>query len=254
EAEVRGGERAGRRGVPRWPAARSSRTWTRQGSGTRRGGASAKPRTRSAPVKILVTGGAGFIGSHLVERLVAGGHAVRVLDDLSKGTLDNLTSVVGEFELVEGDIADERAVDQAIAGCDAVAHLAAVASVEASVQRPLATNRANLVGTITVLEAAARVAVRGRQASGRALPRALPPPGPAGRRGLPLLQRLRPAPGPQEPVLRGDKHLPGARRKRSAGFDPRRRPTDPRLRLRGRRRRDPAEIPQRSRAAGRTGG
>lgn len=111
-------------------------------------------------MRLLVTGGAGFIGSHVVERMVAGGHDVRVLDDLSTGNLDNLAGVAGSVELVEGDVADPDTVGLAVAGREAVVHLAAVASVEASVRRPLATNRTNLVGTVALLEAAAEAGAR----------------------------------------------------------------------------------------------
>jgi UDP-glucose 4-epimerase len=104
-------------------------------------------------VRVLVTGGAGFIGSHLVERLLADGHEVRALDDLSSGRQARLLESLG-VELVLGDAADPEAARRAADGCDAVCHLAAVASVEASIERPLSTLRANLVGTVTVLEAA----------------------------------------------------------------------------------------------------
>ncbi len=105
-------------------------------------------------MRVLVTGGAGFIGSHLVERLLADGHEVRVLDDLSTGRNRGLVERLG-VDLVVGDVADPASAAAATRGCDAVCHLAAVASVEASVARPLETLRANLVGTVTMLEAAA---------------------------------------------------------------------------------------------------
>ena len=111
-------------------------------------------------MKLLVTGGAGFIGSHVVERLVTGGHEVRVLDDLSTGKLANLKAVGDAPTFIEGEVADLATVERAVAGCEGVVHLAAVASVEASVLRPLETNRSNLVGTLTVLEAAARAGAR----------------------------------------------------------------------------------------------
>src|SRR5690606_9182986 len=111
-------------------------------------------------VRLLVTGGAGFIGSHLVERLVADGHEVRVLDDLSSGQRSNLAAVASSVELIEGDIADPATVARAVADRDGVVHLAAVASVEASVLRPLATSRANLVGSIALFDAAARAGAR----------------------------------------------------------------------------------------------
>lgn len=105
-------------------------------------------------MRALVTGGAGFIGSHLVERLLAAGHEVRVLDDLSSGRNAGLLERLG-VELVVGDAADPGTAAAAVRGCDAVCHLAAVASVAASVEEPLRTLRANLVSTVAVLEAAA---------------------------------------------------------------------------------------------------
>lgn len=111
-------------------------------------------------MKVLVTGGAGFIGSHTVERLLAAGHDVTVLDDLSTGSRANLAAVERDVELLVGDIADPAAVTRAAAGCEVVVHLAAVASVEASVRDPLRTNRTNLTGTINVFDAAARAGAR----------------------------------------------------------------------------------------------
>ena len=91
-------------------------------------------------MKILVTGGAGFIGSHLIERLLAQGHAVRVLDNLSTGKRSNLPQHA-ELEFVQGDVGDNATVVSAIQGMQAVMHLAAVASVQASIDDPLATQR-----------------------------------------------------------------------------------------------------------------
>lgn len=110
-------------------------------------------------MKVLVTGGAGFIGSHLVERLLATGHGVTVLDDLSTGKLENLPHA-GDIELVTGDVADLGAVATAMNGIDAVVHLAAVASVAASVLDPLGTSRTNLTGSLTVFQAAAAAGVK----------------------------------------------------------------------------------------------
>jgi UDP-glucose 4-epimerase len=110
-------------------------------------------------VKVLVTGGAGFIGSHLVERLVAGGNACRVLDNLSTGKRANLPAG-GVVDFVEGDIRDDSTVAAAVAGIEAVVHLAAVASVQASIDDPLATHATNFDGTLKLLEAARRAGVR----------------------------------------------------------------------------------------------
>jgi UDP-glucose 4-epimerase len=101
---------------------------------------------------ILVTGGAGFIGSHLVDALLAQGCRVRVLDNLSMGKLANLPLDNPQLQFIQGDVADAAVVAQAVAGCAAVAHLAAVASVQASVDDPVATHQSNFVGTLNVCE------------------------------------------------------------------------------------------------------
>ena len=108
---------------------------------------------------VLVTGGAGFIGSHLTERLLAAGHQVRVLDNLSTGKRDNLPTHAA-LQFIEGDIRDAGCVGPAVAGCDAIVHLAAVASVQASVDDPAGTHATNFLGTLNLLEAARRSGVR----------------------------------------------------------------------------------------------
>jgi len=108
----------------------------------------------------LVTGGAGFIGSHLVEALVAQGKRVRVLDDFSTGDRDNLDEVINRIELVEGDVTDTEAVRRAVKGCEVVYHQAALASVPRSVANPIATHRACVDGTLEVLLAARDGGVR----------------------------------------------------------------------------------------------
>ncbi|HLF22873.1 MAG TPA: NAD-dependent epimerase/dehydratase family protein [Burkholderiales bacterium] len=108
---------------------------------------------------ILVTGGAGFIGSHLVERLVREGRRVRVLDNLSSGKRANLAGVSG-VEFIEGDIRDASTVRTGMNGIDAIYHLAAVASVQASIDDPLGTHGSNFTGTLNLLEAARRQGVR----------------------------------------------------------------------------------------------
>jgi UDP-glucose 4-epimerase len=102
----------------------------------------------------LVTGGAGFIGSHLTDALVAGGHAVRVLDNFSTGHRDNLAPVRDRIELLEGDVTDPAAVRSAARGVEIVFHQAALASVPRSVADPLATHAACATGTLNVLVAA----------------------------------------------------------------------------------------------------
>ena len=101
----------------------------------------------------LVTGGAGFIGSHLVDALLGAGHRVRVLDNLSMGKLENLPVGHPNLQIFEADVADAQAVKQALQGCQGVAHLAAVASVQASVDDPAATHQSNFIGTLNVCEA-----------------------------------------------------------------------------------------------------
>ena len=108
----------------------------------------------------LVTGGAGFIGSHLCRRLLASGCAVRVLDDLSSGRRENLAALDGEVDLVEGDLRDEALVGAALAGVDYVLHHAAVASVQTSIERPRFEQEVNAAGTLQLFEAARRAGVR----------------------------------------------------------------------------------------------
>ena len=108
----------------------------------------------------LVTGGAGFIGSHIAETLVRRGDRVRVLDNLSAGFLSNLDGFREGIEFLEGDVADAKAVARAVEGVDCVFHEAALASVPASLQRPLQSHAACLTGTVALLDAARRAGVR----------------------------------------------------------------------------------------------
>ena len=108
----------------------------------------------------LVTGGAGFIGSHLVEALGSLGHRVRVLDDFSTGKRDNLRAVAERIEVVEGCITDPEAVRTAVEGVGWVFHLAALPSVQRSVENPLASHEACATGTLHVLHAARQAGVR----------------------------------------------------------------------------------------------
>ena len=110
----------------------------------------------------LVTGGAGFIGSHLVDRLLAEGRDVRVFDNFEIGRRSNLQQHEGHprLEIVEGDVADKAAVAAAFAGVERVFHLAARADIVPSIQQPEAYFQANVDGTFAVLEAARRQQVR----------------------------------------------------------------------------------------------
>lgn len=110
-------------------------------------------------MRACVTGGAGFIGSHLVERLVADGWAVCVLDNLGSGRRENLAAVP-EVTLHVGDITDPEAARTAVAGCDVVFHLAAFASVPRSIEQPHEAIRVNIGGTQVVLDAAREAGVR----------------------------------------------------------------------------------------------
>jgi len=115
---------------------------------------------RFTPVRALVTGGAGFIGSHLVTRLLADGHTVRVLDDLSTGKRDNLAHVAADVELVVGDVRNAALVDEVASGCEVIFHEAAIVSVPASVEDPQRSHDVNIQGTLNVLLAARKRSVR----------------------------------------------------------------------------------------------
>jgi UDP-glucose 4-epimerase len=108
-------------------------------------------------MRVLVTGGAGFIGSNLVDALVARGDEVRVLDDLTTGFREHLNPAA---ELVEANVSDKPMVQQAVAGCELVFHQAAHRAVLRSVEDPLATDTANVHGTLTVLDSARAAGVR----------------------------------------------------------------------------------------------
>ena len=110
-------------------------------------------------IRYLVTGGAGFIGSHLAEELKRRGAAVRVVDNLITGKRRNLDHVKG-VELVEGDLADLTVAERAVEGCTFVLHQAAIPSVPRSVKDPITSNRANIDATLNVLVAARDAGVR----------------------------------------------------------------------------------------------
>ncbi|HWI05459.1 MAG TPA: NAD-dependent epimerase/dehydratase family protein, partial [Acidimicrobiales bacterium] len=108
-------------------------------------------------MRVLVTGGAGFIGSNLADAFLADGHEVRVLDDLSTGFAENVPLAA---ELIEGGVADRDTVVKAVDGVELVVHLAAHRAVLRSVEDPLATDTANTHGTLTVLKSAVDAGVR----------------------------------------------------------------------------------------------
>lgn len=108
----------------------------------------------------LVTGGAGFIGSHIATALVERGEKVRVLDNLCTGKLENLAPLEGKLEFIQGDIADPETVARSMQGVEVVFHQAALASVPMSLDNPLATHKACVTGTVTVLKAAVDAKVR----------------------------------------------------------------------------------------------
>ena len=103
---------------------------------------------------VLVTGGAGFTGSNLVEQLVKEGARVRVLDNFTRGIQTNLANVRDEVEVIEGDLRDTEALDRAVKDTEVVFHQAAVVSVPYSVQNPTHTTEVNVVGTLNLLIAA----------------------------------------------------------------------------------------------------
>jgi UDP-glucose 4-epimerase len=108
---------------------------------------------------VLVTGGAGFIGSHIVEDLVSAGHRVTVFDNFTSGLRENLASVAGDVEIVTGDILDRDAIVKAARGKDVVSHQAAQLEITKCMDDPIGDLRTNLVGTLNVLEAAREAGV-----------------------------------------------------------------------------------------------
>jgi len=108
----------------------------------------------------LVTGAAGFIGSHIAEALIRRGDRVRVLDNLVTGNRKNLAELANEIEFIEGDVCDPKVVARAVAGVDCIFHQAALASVPLSVERPLDSHAACATGTLNLLDQAQRAGVR----------------------------------------------------------------------------------------------
>ena len=234
-------------------------------------------------MQLLVTGGGGFIGSHLVQRLVRDGHRVRVVDNFTTGHRRNLQPVFDDIELVEGDLQSYERAHAAVRGCEVVLHQAAMPSVPRSIQDPLTSNASNVIGTLNVLLAARDSGVRrvvyassssvyganpglpkdeslptlpispyavaklASEGYCRSLHRGLRP----GDRRAALLQRLRPAPGPAVAVLGGhpELHHRGAARRRAR--DLRRRRAVARLHVHRQRRRGEPPGDVRTRGAGR---
>jgi nucleoside-diphosphate-sugar epimerase len=111
-------------------------------------------------VRALVTGGAGFIGSHLAHRLLRDGHEVRVIDNFSTGSRANLAALESSIEVIEGDVQSYERVHNAVDGCEVVFHEAALPSVPRSIQDPLTSNAVNVIGTLNLLLAARDSGVR----------------------------------------------------------------------------------------------
>ncbi len=108
----------------------------------------------------LVTGGAGFIGSNIVDELLQRGQKVRVLDNFATGKEENLAGVAERIDLIRGDVRDVGAVNRAVAGCDFVLHQAALASVPRSIADPVSNNEVNVQGTLNILMAAQKHRVK----------------------------------------------------------------------------------------------
>jgi UDP-glucose 4-epimerase len=110
--------------------------------------------------KILVTGGAGFIGSNLVEELLKRGETVRVIDNFSTGKRENLSLFLDKIELIEGDIRSYHIVREAVDGMDVILHQAALPSVPRSIRDPITSNEVNVIGTLNILDAAKEAKVK----------------------------------------------------------------------------------------------
>jgi UDP-glucose 4-epimerase len=111
-------------------------------------------------MKIVVTGGAGFIGSHIVEDLVIAGHEVKVFDNFSSGTKENLKAVINDVEIIEGDIMDEAALQKAFKNSDIISHHAAQLEIFRSTDEPVFDLEINTIGTLNVLKVAKKNGVK----------------------------------------------------------------------------------------------
>ena len=110
--------------------------------------------------KYLVTGGCGFIGSNIVEHLIKRGDSVRIIDDLSTGSKNNLVGFEKDVELIEASLLDVSAVNRAVDGIDYVLHQAALPSVQRSVEDPITSTRVNVLGTVELLHACVKAGVK----------------------------------------------------------------------------------------------
>lgn len=111
-------------------------------------------------MKFLVTGGAGFIGSNIVEELLKRGYSVRILDNFSTGKRENIKEFEKDIELIEGDIRSYHTVQKAVKGIDIILHQAALPSVPRSINDPITTNEVNVGGTLNILDAAKDAGVK----------------------------------------------------------------------------------------------
>lgn len=111
-------------------------------------------------IKVLVTGGAGFIGSNLVDGLLREGYEVRVLDNFSTGRRENIEHFKKDIELIEGDMRDQEITDQAVDGIDMILHEAALPSVPRSIKAPVTSNDVNVGGTLKLLSSAQKAGVQ----------------------------------------------------------------------------------------------
>lgn len=109
---------------------------------------------------VLISGGAGFIGSHLSEHLFKNGYSVRVLDNFSSGKEENISHLIGRIEILHGDITDYNDVCKAVLGCDVVVHLAAIVSVAQSFNDPVLVHNTNVIGTLRLLKEAEKAGVK----------------------------------------------------------------------------------------------
>jgi len=155
--------------------------------GRPRGATAANGQGVVGGMRVLVTGGAGFIGHHLARALVEAGRDVAVIDDLSSGLDSRLDSIRDDIDVVDGSILDPGAMDAAAAGSDVIFHHAAIPSVARSVADPKATSEVNVGGTIEVMLAAARHGVRRVVLAGSAAVYGIP-------ERLPCRETMRPAP------------------------------------------------------------